>query len=154
MATSSQSALKPLKFAGKEIPGTTLSVVPDSPELRVRRVAYWDVAGEGEIVGAVGGRTFMVTHILHKRFSKLADFQKAVGNLESLIGEHGKLEEGGLLSRTFDDLTLDSVTPIPLDGQEFSSPLQDVGVLTAPGSAVIDGGWFQLFALKFRQLIT
>ena len=146
-----------LEFASKTIPGTHGPLVYGGPEPRLRRVSYWDIRGEGEIFGQHGGRWISVVLLLHDGWTTLSNFEKARQNLFDLIGRHGTLKETGTLAQTLANVTLESVEPIPLDGQEQPGPIQDVGVLTrlnSSGQEVADNGWFAQYHLRFRQLRT
>src|SRR5262245_232733 len=143
-----------LKFNGTTIPGSTLALVHGGPELALRRGKYFDLEGEGESVGEPGGRGITVLQVVPEGFQRFTLFEKALEKLYALIGQHGKLEQTGTLSRDFKHVTLDGIDPVALDGQEAPSPIQDVGVLSAPDSTSIDNGWFAMYLFRFRQLLT
>lgn len=145
-----------LKFKGTSIKGSHGPLVVGGPALKVRRVGYWDVRGEGEIVGRQSGRPISCLIILHDGYTRLDRLLTALAELADLIGEHGRLEETGNLVRTFDNVTFEGYDPIPLEGQDQPGPLKDLGVLTrqAGNKTEPDNGWFAQYLLRFYQLRT
>src|SRR5687768_7489837 len=109
-----------LKFTGKTIPGTTESITKGSPDLPVRRVSYWDVYGEGEIVGRQTGRNIIITHLIHDQFADPTDLQVYLrDDLYNLMGKNGRLEytdevHGDDILEIYDDVTFDRWEPILL----------------------------------------
>lgn len=146
-----------LKFTGKTIPGTTLSFLYDAPSVPTRRMNYWDVIGEAEIVGKRVGRIITVQHVLHDEYSQYADLRQAFLALVQLIGEHGDLSlKTTAYGQQYNDVhshcTLDSAEKIPWPGQEDAQPLKDIAGTLYNDNGEADGGWFFLVLLRFRQL--
>lgn len=146
-----------LKFNGRVISGSHGPLVVGAPEQHVRRVKYWDLPGEAEIVGRPGGRTITVEILLHDSYSQ-QQLINELGTLDLTVGKHGTLKETGNVSRTFKAVTFDGYTPVPFGGQADSSMLQDVAATLRDDNGVVEtqgsgaGGWFQAAVLHFRQL--
>lgn len=142
-----------IKFDNLWLADTHGPLVVGSPEVPIRRVKYWDVVGEGEVVGRPGGRPITCLILVNNGFTTLRKFQEQIGSMESKIGINGTLAETGDLSRKFKFVTFDGFDPVPLGGQEEPGPLLDVGVLTRSSGAP-DNGYFAQYLLRFRQLLT
>lgn len=130
-------------------------LIVGAPEVPIRRAKYWDVWGEGEVVGQQGGRNIFVSVLIHGGYT-LKQFIKQIESLEGKLGVNGTLEETGDLVRTYKRCTLDTFEPMPLAGQEEPGPLPDCGVLTytnSNGQQVLDNGYFAGYQLRFRQLL-
>jgi hypothetical protein len=148
-----------LVFVNKPIPGTTESIITTSPDLPLRRVNYWDVRGEGEIIGKATGRNIIITHILHFEFS-YKDLQEFLNDeLNFLVGRNGRLDyeatvNGDNANVRYESVTMERWEPIPLAGQEYPCALKDISNTLFDDEGDADGGWFQYMTLYFRQLIT
>ena len=146
-----------LKFNGKTIPGTTEAFVYHGAPVQMRRVTYWDVVGEAEIVGERNGRDVMVTHILHDELENLTDLKREFQNVIDLIGTHGDLlftatAHGSPYVESLRFCTLDDVQKILWPGQEEVQPIKDLSNTLFDENGEADGGWCFRLALKFRQL--
>lgn len=147
-----------LKFANQIIPGTTESYVKPSPMLHARRVKYWDVIGEAEIVGLAGGRPILVTHLLHDELATPAALERALVKLDRLVGRHGVLHHSGEATGqtfTIDDefVTFEGSELLPLPGQEHPSAVKDIAGTLTDDSGNADNGWCQYLLLRFYQLL-
>lgn len=146
-----------LKFDGTEIPGEHGPIVRGAPEVRVRPVQVFQLAGEGQIVGKPAGRNLSVRVLLHKKYEgetpdKLLEM---LATLDGKIGTNGTLEETGNVPQKFNYCTFMGWEPIPEQGQSEPGPLKDIaGTLDADNDGQPIYGWFQLILLHFRQLRT
>lgn len=148
-----------LGFKQKKIRGSTESLVYGAPEVMLRRVRYWGVAGEGEIAGQPGGRTIIVRHVLHDSYADPAALLTALEDLDDLVGAHGKLvyssepfgeEEHG---EVLPNCTFERYERIPLEGQLAPMPLKDFAGTLVKDDGEPDEGWFVYLELRFRQLL-
>jgi hypothetical protein len=146
-----------LKFSGRVISGSHGPAFVGSPEQHVRRVKYWDLVGEAEVVGKPGGRVVTYDILLHDGYTQ----QSLIDELEILddtVGDHGTLKETGNVTRTFKFCTFDGYELLPFGGQENTSMLQDVALTLRDDNGTVEtqssgsGGWFQHVRLMFRQL--
>ena len=146
-----------LKFNGRVYSGSHGALVVGSPEQHVRRVKYWDLPGEAEIVGRPGGRNITVDLLLHDTYTQ-DQLVSELSNMDDRIGTNGTLKESGNVSRTYKNCTFDGYEIIPFGGQDSPGMLQDVaGTLRDDdGDLELDGqnngGWFIAVRLMFRQL--
>lgn len=146
-----------LKIAGQTIPGTTLRFTYGGAAVPTRRMMYWDVIGEAEIVGKRGGREIQVDHVLHNGYSQYTDLRQALLELNNLIGSHGDLAlRTTVYGQRFDNVqshcTFDMYEPIPWPGQDEPQPLKDLAGTLYNENDDADEGWFQLVSMRFRQL--
>lgn len=149
-----------LIFKSKIILGSHGPLLVGSPELHARRVKYWDVKGEGEIIGEPGGRPIAVEITLHGSYAgdtpdELYDAKKA---LHKLIGEHGTLTEqpdsgSAGVRADYQNCTFEGYEPSALPGQYAPGPLKDVSGTLYKADGEPDGGWFETVILHFRQLL-
>ena len=130
-----------VKFSGKTIPGFCLPFLPPPPEFEAVRTKFFNVRGESEIVGEIGGRTFEVPICLFGKYKDAADLTDFIeSTLRELIGDNGTLElkdDSGWGS--FLDCTFEGFTPQP------------PGVLH-DDAGTLDGGWWCNGLLRFRKL--
>jgi hypothetical protein len=136
-----------LKFWNLDIPGLHGPLIFGAPELKVRRVQFFQVMGEAEIVGRPAGRSIMVRCLIHDGWEDQNEMQAFLDDLSTKIGVNDTLTESGNIEQEFDDVTFDGWEPIPLNGQEDPGPLYDIA-----GTLDQDGGWFIQLVLRFRQL--
>lgn len=140
-----------LKFDGLDIPGLFGQVVFGAPEITTRPVKFFQVKGEGEVVGEVGGRWIAVRVLLYGGFTTQAKLEAKLKDLSKKVGVNGTLDaesdgEGdNSLNYQLDYCTFHGWEPIPLNGQEDPGPLPDI-------AGTLDGGWFYHILLRFRQL--
>lgn len=137
-----------LKFQSKTLPGTLGSVLYAGPESRVVRTPYAGVDGESEIRAGHGGRDVVLELTIHDEYDTFAKLHnKGIKPIEAVINETGTLRiDSGGVKLVLKDCTLDVFQPIPLPGQPTPEALLDV-------AGTLDGGWFQTFQLRFRQLL-
>ena len=151
-----------LLFKSKAIPGSHGPIIVGSPELHARRVKYWEVQGEGEVIGESGGRSLSVEITLHDQYTgnTPAKLFKYLDKLDALVGQHGTLTEtpddnGGLIgvSQDFKNCTFEGREPAALPGQVAPGPLKDVAGTLVDDAGTPDLGWFITVILHFRQLL-
>ncbi len=146
-----------LKFAGKTIAGTTEAFVYGGSPVQMRRVMYWGVTGEAEVVGRQGGRDILVTHIMHDGYEIYTDLRLAFAELNALLGSHGDLSlsttvHGQQFRESLRFCTLEDIEKIPWPGQDEPQPLRDLAKTLFDANGDADEGWFQRVLLRFRQL--
>jgi hypothetical protein len=141
-----------LKFDNLWLADTHGPLIVGGVDVPIRPVKYWDVVGEGEIVGRQGGRPIVCTIIVHDGFTTFAKFQKQIDKMRKKQGANGVLEESGDLKQKFSDVTFHGYEPIPLGGQDEPGPLLDVGALRRANGS-LDNGYFAAYMLRFRQLL-
>lgn len=146
-----------IKFKGTDIPGEHGAIVRGSPEFHARRMTVHNLRGEGEIVGKTGGRTIVIPWLIfHNKFTGTTPDKllQELDKLSEMIGDNGSLEETGAIKQKLKYCTFESWELVQWPGREDASPLLDVGRTLRTANDQIDGGWFQLITLRFRQLKT
>lgn len=139
---------------GDLIPGSHGPIMVGGCEPALRRVRFWQVRGEGEIVGKNGGRSLMVAIILHDNWTSVNDLVTFKRTLNGLVGKNDTLEELGNVTQSFKDCTFEGFEALALPGQDFPGPLPPEGnFLLDANSGARDTGWFEQVLLRFRQLV-
>ncbi len=135
-----------LTFAGIPIRGIHGPVVEGSPSAQTIRAQYWDLSGETEIVGQLGGRDLSCRVLMYGNYTTVTAIKQALRAWQKRVGQHGTLIEviDGE-SIPFEFCTLDAVMPIPFGSQEEAGPMEDIG-------NTLDGGWWMHVEFKWHQL--
>lgn len=144
----------PLLIARKNIPGTTESIVCGDPVRQVKRGQFWDVRGEFEIAGELGGRQIVIQHLLHKRYPTIEDCQDALDDIHELQGEHGVCRYTGTansdrVKQNYADCTVESIATVPFGNQAI---LKDVSSTLLDDEGNGDGGYYCRLIITLRQL--
>ena len=145
-----------IKFKGRVYSGSHGPIVVGSPELKVRRVGYWDLVGEAEVIGKTGGRNVSIEITLHDAYTQ-AQLISELNSIDSKVGQNGTLEESGNVTRKLKNCTFAGYEPIPFPGRQDSSMFQDVAMTMRDDNGDREtvngeGGWLQHVILHFRQL--
>lgn len=138
-----------LRFAGRTIAGTVLSVVPEPPRTFKKRTHYAGLNGETEITNGSGSRQIVARVLLHNDYSSSNQLLSALRILEKMVAQqrHGLLSQTGTIAQSFPHCTIDAVARISPDGSAHAAPLLDV-------AGTLDAGWFLEVRLTFTQLVT
>lgn len=143
-----------LKIAGKKIHGTTESIVVSEPVRQVKRGQFWDVRGEYEIFGEIGGRQVQIKHLLHRFFESVAECKAALGEIHDIIGNNGRchftgIDQGRDTDQLFEDCTVESIVTVPFGDQGI---IPDVAGTLVNDDGDPDGGYFCRIIITLRQL--
>lgn len=128
-----------LIHAGYSFPGSTGDLKLSMPDLQVVRRQFFGVKGTAELRGSRGGRQILVPEYwFFNSYGTVSSLLTALNTLDSKVGNHGTLTEGGNVSRTFQNVTF--------DGFEVNEgPLQAIGATFT--------GWYVIGTLHFFQLM-
>lgn len=128
----------PLTFGDYQIPGINRAPAVGAPELEAIRTKFFGVAGESEILGAIGGRTLEYFYYFSKSDWEQEDLVTNLATLKTYVGTNATLTESGSVSETFADVTFDG--------------FERVGPQLPDTAGTFLGGWWIPLVLRFRQL--